>query len=165
MGSSGSGVSWTGHPWVFIAVAMVILVAMALLFLLISVRKKGKECHEAVAKRFRREDVICQDDSASFFGRRSKKFKQVRGNGVLILTENELFFKRLMPDMEISIPLKNVQGMETPSSFLGKSIFRPLLKVDYRTETGEVDSIAWYVKNLRCFVEGIEIQRAKFGRS
>ena len=164
MGASGSGVSWMGHPlWLFVAVAVAILVVLALLFLLISVRRKGRECLEMVADRFRGEDVICQDNSASFFGKKSKKFKQVRGNGVLILTRRELFFRRLMPESEISIPLQNVQGVETPLSFLGKSIFRPLLKVDYRTETGEADSIAWYVKNLKCFREGIENQRTKFG--
>jgi len=115
-------------------------------------------------KKFNDEEIICQDNWASFFGRKSKKFKQVRGNGVLILTRDTLIFRRLMPELEISIPLKNVRNVETPRSFLGKSIFRPLLRVDYQTEAGEMDSIAWYVRDLECFKKGIENQRTKSER-
>ncbi len=49
--------------------------------------------------------------------------------------------------MEISIPLNAIIKVEIPTGFLGKSIFRPLLKIHYGTESGETDSVAWYVYN------------------
>lgn len=157
MGASGSGVSWASSPLLlYTGVVIAILIVAGRLALLIFGRKAGKECRETTAKRLKDKDVICHDNSASYFGMESLKYKQMGGNGILVLTKEELFFRKLLPKMELSIPLKYVRGVETPSSFLGKSIFKPLLKINYQTETGEADSVAWYVKDLENFKKGIE---------
>ena len=38
--------------------------------------------------------------------------------------------------------------MERASSHLGKSIFRPLLRVRFVDELGNPDSVAWFVRDL-----------------
>jgi len=159
MGASGSGISWTSSPlFLYTGVAITILIVVGLLALLMFLRKIRKKYREEIAERLKDKDIICHDNSAAYFGRESLKYKQMKGNGILILTKDELFFRRLLPKMELSIPLKYVQDVEMPSSFLGKSIFKSLLKIVYQTDTGEADSVAWYVKDLENFKKGIESQ-------
>lgn len=86
--------------------------------------------------------------AANFFGQESRGTAQVRGNGTLILTDTELYFEQLVPRREFHIPLSSITAVETPRSHLGKSVGRPLLKVAYRDDEGNPDSIAWYVTNL-----------------
>src|SRR5688500_13926202 len=63
----------------------------------------------------------------SFFGQESHGVTQGRGNGTLILTEDKLVFERWLPRRTYEIPPASISGIETPSSFLGKSRVTPLL--------------------------------------
>jgi hypothetical protein len=60
----------------------------------------------------------------------------MRGNGTLILTGGELLFKQWVVNEEFRIPLKSIQSIETPRSFLGKTQGIQLLKVSYLNESG-----------------------------
>ena len=88
------------------------------------------------------------DRAASFFGQESRGGTQMRGNGTLILTDSDLIFEMWVPNKEFRIPLRSIQSLENPSSFLGKSRFTPLLKVVYTTEQGTMDAMAWQVPDL-----------------
>ena len=88
------------------------------------------------------------DRAASFFGQESRGGTQMRGNGTLILTDSDLIFEMWVPNKEFRIPLRSIQSLENPSSFLGKSRFTPLLKVVYTTEQGTTDAMAWQVPDL-----------------
>src|SRR5258706_16044974 len=79
--------------------------------------------------------------NASFFGQESLGGGQGRGNGTLIITGSELVFIRWLPGKEFVIPLKSIAGLETPSSFLGKTRFTPLLKVNFTNDHGQPDSM------------------------
>lgn len=88
------------------------------------------------------------DRTASFFGQESRGATQMRGNGTLILTEDELIFEMWVPKKEFRIPLRRIISLENPISFLGKSRLAPLLKVVYTNEQGTTDAIAWHVSDL-----------------
>jgi hypothetical protein len=84
---------------------------------------------------------------AHFFGQESKGVFQTRGNGTLVITDHELVFEKWVPQKEYVIPLNRIVTIEMPNSFLGKTTFTPLVKVVYRTDTGEQDAIAWSVRD------------------
>ena len=86
--------------------------------------------------------------NASFFGQESLGVTQGRGNGTLVIADRELVFVRWLPRKEYVVPLKSITGLETPSSFLGKTRFTPLLKVNFTNDSGQPDSMAWQVANL-----------------
>ena len=86
--------------------------------------------------------------NASFFGQESLGVTQGRGNGTLVITDLELVFIRWWPRKEFVIPLKAITGLDTPSSFLGKTRFTPLLKVSFTNDSGLPDSMAWHVADL-----------------
>jgi hypothetical protein len=57
---------------------------------------------------------------------------------------------------EYRIPLSAVQRVENPSSFLGKTNFRPLVKVVFLNDAGQSDSIAWLVPDVEELTRSIQ---------
>lgn len=100
------------------------------------------------------------DRAASFFGQESLTRRQMRGNGTLILTDSDLIFEMWLPNKQFGIPLRSIQSIENPTSFLGKSRFTPLLKVVYTNDQGAIDSMAWQVPDLDGWMRLINEARA-----
>ena len=160
--ASGTGVDWSNSLVIqYLGVAIGITFAVLLVVLFVRMRKIRKECRETLAKRYASGDIISHDNSANYFGMESYKGKQIRGNGVLVLAQRELYFLRLLPRMEICIPLKRIKRIVTPSSFLGKSALTPLLKIDFQDEDGTLNSVAWLVKDLTTFKKSLQLQIKK----
>ena len=107
-------------------------------------RKRINEIHE----KFKDKKILLVDDMSNFFGLESLGVWKVRGNGVLLLTEEELFFGMWKPQKELLIPIKSIIEITNPKSHMHRSIFRPLLKVTFKNTNRENDSAAWYVQNL-----------------
>jgi hypothetical protein len=97
-----------------------------------------------VERRFAGREVLLQALNANFFGQQSRGVGQIRGNGALVLTADELWFLLGIPRREISIPLRDITSVSLVNSHLGKSVFRPLLHVEYLA-AGTADAIAWAV--------------------
>lgn len=102
------------------------------------------------------ERIVLRDGSANLFGVRSRGMGQVRGNGVLSLTDRRLHFLMWLPRRELSIPIRAISAVDTPQSFLGKTMFRPLLQIDFENEAGELDAAAWLVRDLHAWRNAIE---------
>jgi len=101
-----------------------------------------------IYEKFKDKKILLANDISNFFGLESLGVWKVRGNGVLLLTEEELFFGMWKPQKELSIPIKSIIEITNPKSHMHRSIFRPLLKVIFKNTNGENDSAAWYVQNL-----------------
>lgn len=93
------------------------------------------------------ERGIRSETDANFFGVESHGKMQIRGNGILLLTETDLVFGMFKPTRDFTIPLSKVEKIDLVQSHLGKSVFRPLLKVHFTNEKGHPDSVAWWVAN------------------
>jgi hypothetical protein len=101
---------------------------------------------DEVQRRTRGREVLLQTFTANFFGRESLGPAQIRGNGALILTRTELIFILAFPRRETVIPIETITSITQPRSHLGKTAFRPLLRVQYAGPQG-ADTIAWAVGN------------------
>jgi hypothetical protein len=84
---------------------------------------------------------------ANFFGIESRGVMQIRGNGILLLTDTDLVFGMFRPTREFLIPLANIEKVELVKSHLTKTVFQPLLKVYFTNEEGAADSVAWWLAN------------------
>ncbi|MBD3190274.1 MAG: hypothetical protein GF308_06505 [Candidatus Heimdallarchaeota archaeon] len=102
------------------------------------------------------KEVIKSTRGANFFGLESKGNKQIRGNGNLFLTDKCLYFKMWVLKKEIIIPLSAIEKLETPKWHIGKSKFRPLLKIFFINKSGKKDSAAWLVKDLENWINVIK---------
>ncbi|MGD8412685.1 MAG: hypothetical protein PVF33_00545 [Candidatus Latescibacterota bacterium] len=107
----------------------------------------SRKFREEIGRKFAGKQIVRESIGANFFGRSSKGIGQIRGNGALVLTPQELYFIMFAPRKELIIPLDDVTSVSTPRSHLGKTIGSKLLKVDFRTPAGE-DAAAWAVRDV-----------------
>ena len=129
-----------------------LLLAAALVFMLRNLLKTAKaEVYAEYPEHIR----ILTSPMANLFGIQSRGMKQIRGNGILLLTASQIYFRMLLPRRELLVPLSSITAVETPKSFLGKTKGRKLLKVDFRNDTGGTDSAAWLVPDPDKWVEAI----------
>jgi len=107
------------------------------------------------------QNIILKLRGANFFGQESKGLMQLRGNGNLMLTRSELYFKQWLRKKEILIPISKIQTAEIVTSYLHKSVGRPLLKVTFLNELGKIDSIAWWVRDVNKWITAISDLKRK----
>jgi hypothetical protein len=93
-------------------------------------------------------DLLLEEPGANSLGVESAGPRQVRGNGNLALTEEELLFAQWVPQRLVRIPRRSIVEVSQAKSHLGKWIGRPLLKITWTREDGEQDSIALWVRDL-----------------
>jgi len=107
-------------------------------------RRRINKIHE----KYKNEKILIIDDISNFFGLESLGVWKIRGNGVLLLTEEELFFGMWKPEKEFSIPVSSIIEITNPKTHMHRSVNRPLLKVTFKNKKGEIDSAAWFVREL-----------------
>ncbi|MBN2430159.1 MAG: hypothetical protein JXQ27_01730 [Acidobacteria bacterium] len=113
-----------------------------------------------IQERFAGKGIRRLSLGANFFGQQSRGRGQIRGNGALVLTEDKLCFLLAAPRREYVIPLQQITGVSLPKSHLGKTILRPLLRVDFITVHGP-DAIAWALADPDSWAREIEARRPK----
>lgn len=102
---------------------------------------------DEVGRKYAGRPIIRQSVGANFFGRSSRGLGQIRGNGVLVLSADELYFLMFAPRKELTIPLDSITSVTTPRSHLGKSVGMRLLRVDFHLDAGE-DAAAWALRDV-----------------
>ncbi len=122
-------------------------------FIFKSIRKK---LENYIQNKFDKNEVVGTTTRANFFGVKSKGGKQVRGNGAIVLTKDQLVFIRAIPFKEYKIPIKSIQRVSLPKSFNGKSVLSKLLCIHFICE-GIEDSTAWAIRNPEKWKKSIEV--------
>ncbi len=137
-------------------ILLVLLLVSILISLFSYIKFAQLKQTKAILKRFDGKKIYGVTSSANFFGQESKGMGQVRGNGVLVLLDGELYYEMLIPKKELRIPFESMIAVETPKFFLSKSKGRSLLKIVFKNEKDESDSAAWLVGNLSHWKSSIE---------
>ena len=101
---------------------------------------------DEITKKYVKQGVRMKGN-ANFFGIESCGVMQIRGNGILLLTDTVLVFGMFRPNREFVIPLIKIVKIELANSHLTKTVFQPLLKVYFTNEEGDADSVAWWLAN------------------
>lgn len=111
---------------------------------------------EKVKALFANVDIQLLDGSANFFGTKSKGMGQVRGNGALVLTPQELYYEMWMPEKTLRIPRERISKVATAKSFLGKSKGRTLLVIEHFNDANALDASAWLVRDLNAWIDAFD---------
>lgn len=145
----------------YIGLAIGAAVLAGLIVLITRMNKIRRECRETIAARYDTKDIISHDNLAHYLGIDTVQGKQARGKGVLVLVQDELYFFRLHPRLELCIPLKKIKSIVNPTHFLDISSPTPLLQVNFLTGDGTPSSVAWKIRNTSSFTESLKTQRKK----
>jgi hypothetical protein len=131
-----------------VALVLAILVGIAVVFavVLIPVSRRAKRLQAGLEQEL--GDGIERSANARGLGLESRGRGQVRGNGWLVLTAEELRFRQWVPQRDTTIPLAAVTAVGTERWWLGKTVGSRLLCVRWRTPDGGEDAMAWEVRDL-----------------
>ena len=88
------------------------------------------------------------DEQVNCFGLESKGVGQVRGTGCLAASDDQLVFALWYPRRTLRVARSAIRHVDTPTTHLGKTRGRPLLRIRFATEDGSEDAIAWWVRDL-----------------
>ncbi len=102
-------------------------------------------------------DLLLEEPGANSLGVDSAGAWQVRGNGNLALTDDELLFAQWASSRLLRIPRRSIVEVSKAESHLGKWIGRPLLKVTWIRDDGEQDSIALWVRDLNRWIAALTV--------
>ena len=130
--------------WVYVLLAVIVLAAV-----LGYVKKKEIELEARFQKKFAGKNIRFVDKYALFIAQQSDGYSHVRGMGHLVLTDEELHYKRQFGNKVISIPLSSIVHVGQTLRLGGHSTGRALLKVVFTTLGGQEDAVAWRVKDLQ----------------
>lgn len=134
----------------FILLIPVLLAVLCYTIHKLSSYVKRKRAEELFAD-YHKDRIIYFSKEVDFFGQQSAGRTQLRGNGSLLLTSDELHFSRWLPKKSLVIPLDDIENIERVDSFLGKKKNRELLKVDFNNTQGNRDSAAWFLDNMHAW--------------
>jgi hypothetical protein len=98
---------------------------------------------------------LLREGDANSFGVESAGAMQVRGNGTLALSADELLFAQWLPNRLLRIPRSAIYEVTTAKSHLGKTVGRELLEVSWSDELSGSDLIALWVSDLAAWIEAL----------
>lgn len=134
--------------WIKLVAPGVLALALAI-FAVAALRRRAVD---DLRRRLAGRKLLFADRHANYFGVESKGGAQIRGNGVLVLTRSSLIFEMLLPRREMIIDLHRIERLASVRSHVGKSVMRPLLRVEFDDGTGGVDAAAWYVRDVEGWI-------------
>lgn len=140
--------------------AVLLLVVFLFLIQVLTLKWVGRKSLSAIRNRYAAHQIIMQSLAANFFGKTSKGKSQIRGNGALVLTRDELWFRMAMPNRELVVPMKNITSSSIVKTHLGKTKLKPLLFVEFQSSEG-IDSAAWLVEYPEEWVKAIKQEKAR----
>lgn len=149
------------EPFAVVALVLAILViALVFAVVLIPVSRRAKRLRAGLEEEL--GDATSRIADVRGLGLQSRGRGQVRGNGWLVLTPEELRFRQWTPQRDTTISLAAVTEVGTERSWLGKWVGSSLLCVRWRTAAGGEDAMAWQVPDLE---EWLAALRARCYRS
>lgn len=142
--------------WLAIAIGLLVLLGAGLgIFFTVLWNKMQTSGADRIQERFPAEQIVLSEATANFLGLESRGSWQMRGNGVLVLTSDELWFSRFVKREDITIPTQMIQDVRLVDSHLGKRVIgRTFIYVQFQTDSG-LDAVAWLVKSPERWQEAI----------
>jgi hypothetical protein len=119
-------------------------------------RRLRDETAQEVRDRLGADAIVRLDDVTRFFGLSSAGMFQIRGNGCLAATRDQLLFRLWIPRREVLIDRASVTGIDTPRAHRGKTSLHRLLRVGYTNPRAEGDAAAWAVRDLDAWLEALQ---------
>lgn len=132
--------------WLVITLSVGVPLLLFLTVIRMLIRQARNRIRRAIQQRYSRAEIQRLDERANFAGQQSHGKGQLRGNGTLLLTHDELAFFMLLPSRELIVPTDAITKVELVRSFAGRALPWRMLCVHWQTDEGE-DAAAWAVKD------------------
>lgn len=98
-----------------------------------------------IEKRFGRDRIIAMSFGVNYFGRSSEPGKPGRSSGFLLLLKDRIFYKSRLAKLEVEIPGQAITQIYPDNSHKGVDLHQSVIKIDFRLDNGQIDSVAFRV--------------------
>lgn len=142
---------------VALVLGILAVVAVVLMVVMAFASRKAARMEHAIREEL--GDDVRRVETVQGLGLRSAGRGQVRGTGMLVLTDDELRFRQWVPNRETRIPLAAVTDVGRERWWLGKTVGRRLLRVTWLGEGGAEDAMAWQVRDLEGWLAVLDSSR------
>lgn len=126
----------------YVLLATLLLAAFILLFRILFMHRKEKANSNVLAEGF-----------SNFYGYSTKGMKQIRGNGLLTLSEAFIQFEMYFPRRKVTIPVNQIREVKITFEHVGK-LSLSLLCISY-VANGHVETVAWKVADTDKWIKAI----------
>jgi len=141
-------------PYLLANLLCLALCAMPFVGILLWFRQRQRATYADALAAVGSAEVRLEEPTALWVGIDSSGKQTVKGNGVLILTDTELYFRKLLPTSEIRIQRDRIQRIERPDLDAGREQGR-LLSVVHRGPDGSERREAWLVEEHAAWLEAL----------
>lgn len=148
----------TNIAGVSLTLALLVVAAASITGLILFVSQRAKKVAAEVVEQLGGDDVLLLDDRANCFGVESRGATQLRGNGCLALTADEIVFVMWVPRREVRMARHSITSIEAVKRWLGKTVGRPLLCIRYVGAEGP-DAVAFLVRDLAAWQTSLDDHR------
>ncbi len=136
-----------GMIWVVAGSAVAMTIAVGLV---IGARRSARTgAMYQVQRQFRDVKIIASSDRVDFRGVDRIWDGQWRGLGVLVLTDDCLYFRLSERDMDLSVPVSRIESVEVAGEGDQASLRRRQIRVAYRAFDDQLRTATWSVRNAR----------------
>lgn len=140
--------------WI-IGIICIIFVGLVIYFF-VRLKRRQDEMEANFQKRFSCKKIRFMDKHAIYIARESDGYSHFRGQGYLVLTEDELYFERELVKKIIEIPIDSIVKVDKTKRLAGQGPGM-MLKVVFNTQDGQQDAVAWKVKDLERWIDEISL--------
>ncbi len=136
-----------GMIWVVAGSAVAMTIAVGLV---IGARRSARTgAMYQVQRQFRNVKIIASSDRVDFRGVDRIWDGQWRGLGVLVLTDDCLYFRLSERDMDLSVPVSRIEGVDVAGEGDQAALRRRQIRVAYRAFDDQLRTATWSVRNAR----------------
>ena len=129
--------------WLIVLIAVLFGVAIFVVLAILVTRLSRKS-----ARRWAEEnpdkEILLSANGANCLAFPGEKIT-LRGNGLLVLTPEELHFRMWAPEKILELPLQNIVSADLVKSFAGRRGRFPLLHITFHGGDGRIMETAWSV--------------------
>lgn len=140
--------------WI-IGIVGIIFVCIVIYFF-VHLKKKQDEIEANFQKRFAGKKIRFMDKHALYIARESDGYSHFRGQGYLVLTEDELYFERQLVKKIIEIPIGSIVEVGKTKRLAGQGPGM-MLRVVFNSQDGQQDAVGWKVKELERWIHEISL--------
>jgi hypothetical protein len=133
---------------VFWVVAGSVIAMTIALWLIIAARKSARAgAMYQVKREFRNVEFIASSDRVEFCGLDRSWDGQWRGEGVLLLTDDSLYFRLTDRNMDLSVPVSRIEQVETTAEEKKCFVRRGQIRVAYRAFDDQLRTATWQLRD------------------
>ncbi len=109
-----------------------------------------------IKMRFANQPAVVQSFGVRYFGRVTEPGEPRRHTGFLVLFPDKLVFRSPAANMVLTIPVPTIHRVYHDTSHKGVELHRSLMKLDFVTEQGQEDTVAFAIPYPPQWMQAIE---------